>query len=99
HTHVLETKVQLATGRELYGKSLIEHLRDCGALNERLTIAHAIWITDAISSMSASVIQIAWAIVRRSLSAPQSRRCSIRLFPYSSRPVASWTLVSSTCVW
>lgn len=46
HTHVLETKVQLATGRELYGKSLVQHLHDCGALNDRLTMAHAIWITE-----------------------------------------------------
>ncbi|MGI8413872.1 MAG: amidohydrolase family protein [Solirubrobacteraceae bacterium] len=46
HTHVLETKVQLITGREVYGKSLVEHLRDSGALGARVTMAHAIWITD-----------------------------------------------------
>jgi 5-methylthioadenosine/S-adenosylhomocysteine deaminase len=46
HMHVLETKVQMVTGRELYGKSLVTHLRDIGALSRRLTMAHAIWITD-----------------------------------------------------
>lgn len=46
HMHVLETKVQMVTGREFYGKSLVAHLQDVGALSRRLTMAHAIWITD-----------------------------------------------------
>jgi len=46
HMHVLETKVQMVTGRELYGKSLVAHLHEIGALSRRLTMAHAIWITD-----------------------------------------------------
>lgn len=46
HMHVLETKVQMITGRELYGKSLVAHLHEVGALSSRLTMAHAIWITD-----------------------------------------------------
>lgn len=60
HTHVLETKVQMVTGRELYGKSLVEHLRDSGALSSRLTMAHAIWITeDDIELMVASGCSVA----------------------------------------
>jgi cytosine/adenosine deaminase-related metal-dependent hydrolase len=60
HTHVLETKVQLVTGRELYGKSLVRHLHDCGALSERLTMAHAIWITEEdIELMAASGCSVA----------------------------------------
>ncbi|MHB8692616.1 MAG: amidohydrolase family protein [Solirubrobacteraceae bacterium] len=54
HTHVLETKVQLITGRELYGKTLVQHLKDCGALNERTTMAHAIWVTDDDIELMAS---------------------------------------------
>jgi cytosine/adenosine deaminase-related metal-dependent hydrolase len=54
HTHVLETKVQLITGRELYGKSLVQYLKECGALNERLTMAHAIWITEEDIELMAS---------------------------------------------
>jgi len=46
HMHVLETKAQMITGRELYGKSLVAHLHEIGALSRRLTMAHAIWITD-----------------------------------------------------
>jgi 5-methylthioadenosine/S-adenosylhomocysteine deaminase len=46
HMHVLETKVQRVTGQEFYGKSLVAHLHDTGALTSRLTMAHAIWISD-----------------------------------------------------
>lgn len=45
-THVLETKVQVVTGREFYGKTIVEHLADLGVLSDRLTIAHGIWVTD-----------------------------------------------------
>jgi 5-methylthioadenosine/S-adenosylhomocysteine deaminase len=46
HIHILETKTQAVTGREFYGKTLIRHLHDVGALSERTTIAHSIWVTD-----------------------------------------------------
>jgi cytosine/adenosine deaminase-related metal-dependent hydrolase len=46
HTHVLESKVQLVTGRERYGKSLVEHLAELGALHDRVTMAHTVWVTD-----------------------------------------------------
>jgi 5-methylthioadenosine/S-adenosylhomocysteine deaminase len=60
HTHVLETKVQLITGRELYGKSLVRLLHDTGALSDRLTMAHAIWITEEdIELMVASGCSVA----------------------------------------
>jgi len=46
HLHVLETKVQLVTGHEFYGKSLVRHMQDLGVLTEQTTLAHAIWVTD-----------------------------------------------------
>jgi 5-methylthioadenosine/S-adenosylhomocysteine deaminase len=46
HIHILETKVQAVTGREFYGKTLIRYMHDLGALNERTTIAHSVWVTD-----------------------------------------------------
>ena len=46
HIHILETKVQAVTGREFYGKTLIRYMHDLGALSERTTIAHSIWVTD-----------------------------------------------------
>jgi 5-methylthioadenosine/S-adenosylhomocysteine deaminase len=60
HMHVLETKVQMVTGRELYGQSLVAHLHDIGALSRRLTMAHAIWITDEdIELMAAAGCSVA----------------------------------------
>ena len=44
HTHVLETKLQATTGQELYGRTLVEYLRDRGVLSPRLTLIHAIWL-------------------------------------------------------
>jgi 5-methylthioadenosine/S-adenosylhomocysteine deaminase len=46
HIHILETKVQAVTGREFYGKTLIRYMHDIGALSERTTIAHSVWVTD-----------------------------------------------------
>jgi cytosine/adenosine deaminase-related metal-dependent hydrolase len=60
HTHVLETKVQQVTGSELYGKTLVQHLSDLEVLAPRLTMAHAIWITDEdIEIMAASGCSVA----------------------------------------
>lgn len=47
HIHVLETKTQAVTGDELYGgQTLVEHLDGIGAMSERTTFAHGIWVTD-----------------------------------------------------
>jgi 5-methylthioadenosine/S-adenosylhomocysteine deaminase len=46
HTHVVETKTQAVTGQLLYGKSLIRHLHDLGALDRHTTIAHSVWVND-----------------------------------------------------
>ena len=46
HIHVLESKTQAVTGHEFYGKTLIAYMHDLGVLNERTTIAHAVWVTD-----------------------------------------------------
>ena len=45
-THVLETKTQLVTGQEFYGKTIVAHLADLGVLSDRMTIAHGIWLTE-----------------------------------------------------
>lgn len=46
HIHILETKTQVVTGELFYGKTLIRHMHDLGALRDRVSIAHAIWVTD-----------------------------------------------------
>jgi 5-methylthioadenosine/S-adenosylhomocysteine deaminase len=45
-THVLETKMQQATGQVFYGKTVVRHLYDLGVLNSRTSIVHGIWTTD-----------------------------------------------------
>jgi 5-methylthioadenosine/S-adenosylhomocysteine deaminase len=47
HIHVLETKAQAVTGLEFYGKTLVAHLDSVGLLTPRLTMNHAIWLTEA----------------------------------------------------
>jgi cytosine/adenosine deaminase-related metal-dependent hydrolase len=42
---VLETKVQAVAARELYGKTMVAHLRDLGVLSPRLTAIHAVWLS------------------------------------------------------
>ena len=49
-THVYETRAQAAKARALYGEhggSMLRWLDAVGLLNERLTIAHGVWLTDA----------------------------------------------------
>jgi 5-methylthioadenosine/S-adenosylhomocysteine deaminase len=46
-THALETRVQVVTGREFYGTTVIEHLGNLGILSDRLSIAHGIWMTES----------------------------------------------------
>lgn len=53
HIHILESKIQAVTGHEFYGKTLIGHMNDIGALGPRTTIAHSIWVTDEDIAMMA----------------------------------------------
>jgi cytosine/adenosine deaminase-related metal-dependent hydrolase len=45
HIHVLETRMQAATGRRLYGRTLPEHMQAIGFLGPRVNFEHAIWLT------------------------------------------------------
>lgn len=47
HTHILETRMQRATGPEFYGKSIVKHIEEIGFLTDRLTIIHGVWMDDA----------------------------------------------------
>ena len=46
HVHALETRIQIATQRTFYDDTLIAYMDGLGVLDERTTIAHAIWVTD-----------------------------------------------------
>jgi guanine deaminase len=43
-THLAESKTQAVLGVKKYGKSLVAHLEDLGALSLRLSAAHGIWL-------------------------------------------------------
>ena len=46
-THLAESQVQAVIGEQRYGRSLVAHLSGIGLLSERLSVAHAIWVSDA----------------------------------------------------
>jgi 5-methylthioadenosine/S-adenosylhomocysteine deaminase len=46
HIHTLETKMQAVTGRMLYGTTIVEHLAELGFLSPRVSLNHAIWLTE-----------------------------------------------------
>jgi guanine deaminase len=46
-THLAESRAQAVFGAQRYGRSLVAHLADLGLLGERVSVAHAIWISDA----------------------------------------------------
>lgn len=46
HIHTLETKMQAYTGQLYYGKTIIEHLHDLDFLSPRVSLNHAIWLTE-----------------------------------------------------
>jgi len=45
HSHIVESKVQAVTAWELYGTSMIAHLRELGVLSPRLTVIHGVWLS------------------------------------------------------
>lgn len=46
HIHTLETKTQAYSGHLYYGKTIIEHLAGLSFLSPRVSLNHAIWLTE-----------------------------------------------------
>lgn len=46
HCHLLETKIQTVIANDRYGTTMVKHLDSIGALSDRLSCAHTIWIDD-----------------------------------------------------
>ena len=44
--HVLETRLQRVFGEQRYGKSLVQHVRDLGLMDQRTNVIHGIWIDE-----------------------------------------------------
>ncbi len=56
-THAYETRAQAAKSRDIYGAqdgSMLRYLGEVGLLNERLTIAHGVWLRDEEVGMLAA---------------------------------------------
>jgi 5-methylthioadenosine/S-adenosylhomocysteine deaminase len=45
HTHLLETRSRVVTGRRLYRRDIVEHLATIGFLGPRCCLAHAVWVS------------------------------------------------------
>jgi guanine deaminase len=43
--HLLETRLQVITAQEFYGKSMVEYLSDIGFLAPNTSLIHAVWLT------------------------------------------------------
>lgn len=46
HTHLLETKIQEEIGRNTFENGIIGLLDEVGLLNDKLSVAHAVWLYD-----------------------------------------------------
>jgi 5-methylthioadenosine/S-adenosylhomocysteine deaminase len=44
--HVLETQLQVVTGRLFYGRSMVAHLDTLGLLGPRTALVHCVWVDD-----------------------------------------------------
>ena len=53
HTHTLETRTQKNTAHLKFGKGMLYYLDEIGCLNERLTMAHGVWITEDEAKLAA----------------------------------------------
>ncbi|MEN9277103.1 MAG: amidohydrolase family protein, partial [Thermostichus sp. DG_1_5_bins_95] len=47
HSHLLETRAQQMLAQEKYGCSAVEHLQRIGYLDNKTSLAHCVWLTDA----------------------------------------------------
>jgi 5-methylthioadenosine/S-adenosylhomocysteine deaminase len=60
HSHTLETRLQAVHSRMRWDKTAVAHFDDLGLLTPRLTLVHAIWLTDddiaRIAGAGASVV-------------------------------------------
>ena len=47
HTHLLETRAQKLLAQERYGGSAVQHLQQLSFLDQRTSLAHGVWLSDA----------------------------------------------------
>ncbi len=92
HIHILETKTQAVTGREFYGKTLIRHMHDLGALG------HVIYPCSWADGPFVPPARDGHREVQRSGQTPEPPRAaepdaSLIARPLGAEASISWTLV------
>jgi 5-methylthioadenosine/S-adenosylhomocysteine deaminase len=64
-THVQETRLQIVTGLEFYGRPIVEHLERIGFLGPRTSLIHAAWLNpreiDALARTGATAQHNPWS--------------------------------------
>ena len=75
HTHVLETKTQIAANLERYGRSSVSYLEDLGVLYPGASLAHCVWMD---ADEYATVRRCGAAIVHNPVS---NLRCGSGILP------------------
>lgn len=60
HTHLLETRMQAVTAQQMYGKTLVQHMKAIGALTGHVCGAHGVWLSrddmDLLGEAGCSVV-------------------------------------------
>lgn len=78
HSHVAESKVQLVSGEDWYGGSIVSHLNKLGLINDRFTVAHGVWLSDwdmeCLAKAGASVAINPGSNMRLGNGVPDTRR-------------------------
>lgn len=64
-THVQETRMQVVTGQQLYGKTLVAHLHALGFLKPKTTLIHTVWLNpreiDMLAASGATAQHNPWS--------------------------------------
>ncbi len=77
--HCQETRLQIVTAEEFYGRSIVTHLRDLGFLAPRTSLIHATWLSerdiDIIAATGASVQYNPWSNIITGAGVAPVRQC------------------------
>ncbi|MGE4248860.1 MAG: amidohydrolase family protein [Parvibaculaceae bacterium] len=77
--HCQETRLQIVTSEEFYGRSIVAHLRDLGFLAPRTSLIHSTWLSERdieiIAKSGASVQYNPWSNIVTGSGVAPVRRC------------------------
>ena len=107
HMHVCETKGQFLQGHKLFGCTPVAHLDRIGALNERLSMAHCVWLTDEdidrVAAAAQSLFIIRPATASLAAAACGLTRCCVETCrsgsPRMATAATTLRICSRPCAW